>query len=169
MYKRLWDELVNTRFYLEYLGIHINQLDKRNKWIDNISLLTSIGSIAGWYKWADKSTIFGANTSTIFASILMLLNGAKLMKSKFLISDSEIMSLKAAYEFYIDHVRKLEDLWLDHYNNKIDDEQAKKKFEILRDEERMMMKITKHSKVEPKKAYSKKAKQITDDYLNNII
>lgn len=157
---RIWYDLVNTHFYMEYLGLHIDNLDKTNRWIDNISMLLSFGSIAGWYKYADNSIFF--------ASILILINGARLMKSKFMTPDSEISALKAAFEFYIDQCRSLENLWYDLKLNRITEEQAYDKFEKFRDSERLMMKINKHNKVIGKEPIQSNADQLTRNYLTKL-
>ena len=52
--------------------------------------------------------------------------------------DQEISNLKAVYEFYVDHCRKLENLWLNHNNYRLDEHTAEELFEKYRDEERVI-------------------------------
>lgn len=161
IYNRVWNELVEYKFYLEYLAIHINKLEKQNKWIDNISILLSFGSIAGWYKFADKSMIW--------ASILLIVNGMRLMKSKLMTPESEISTLKAVYEFYIDHFRNIEKLWFNIYNKKMNENDVEFALEKLRDEERLMTKMNKHNKIETNLSIEAKAREITDNFLKKYL
>jgi hypothetical protein len=160
MRNRIWFELVDSRYYLEYLGLHIKKLETFNKWIDNTFAILSIGGIAGWYKVADYSAYW--------ASLLGFISGARLLKSKFMTSESEISTLKSVNEFYIDHTRKLEILWIQYENRKINDNEADVYFEKLRDEERLMMKINKHSKIERKEPVKSKAVKCVDEYLKRL-
>lgn len=134
---RIWYELGSSRFYLEYLALHIRKVENQNKLIDNITMLLSFGGIAGWYKYADYSVFW--------SSLLIIVNGARLMKSKFQVADSEISALKSSLEFYIDNVRELENVWYNLNEKKITEQQAIEKFEKCREGERLMMKINKHS------------------------
>jgi hypothetical protein len=160
MRNRIWFELVDSRYYLEYLGLHIKKLETSNKWIDNTFTLLSFGGIAGWFKVADYSVLW--------ASLLSVVSGARLMKSKFMTSESEISTLKSVNEFYIDYTRKVEILWIQYENRKINDDEAEVNFEKLRDEERLMMKINKHSKIERKEPIKSKAVECVDEYLKRI-
>jgi hypothetical protein len=160
MRNRIWFELVDSRYYLEYLGFHIKKLETSNKWIDNTFTLLSFGGIAGWFKVADYSVLW--------ASLLSVVSGARLMKSKFMTSESEISTLKSVNEFYIDHTRKLEVLWIQYENSKLTDDNADASFEKLRDDERLMMKINKHNKIERKEPIMSKAVKCVNEYLKRI-
>lgn len=160
MCDRIWYELVDAKYRQEYLILHIDKLERRNKGIDNFLMLSTFAGIFGWYKFAEYNVFW--------ASLLAILTGFRLMKTKFLTPDQEINTLKAVYEFYVDHVRKLENLWIKYYNNKINEEDAEIQFEKLRDEERLMTKINKHNKVHGEEPIKSIAKNQTDAYLSKI-
>jgi hypothetical protein len=160
MRERIWYEMIDSRYKVEYLVLHTDKLEKTNKSIDNILTLTSLAGIGGWFKFAEHNVLW--------ASLLLLLTGFRLMKSKFLTTEQEISTLKSVYEFHVDHSRKLENLWLKYNSSKVNDDDAEIQFEKLRDEERMMSKIHKHGKIHEKDSISAKAKANTDDYIKKI-
>ena len=160
MRNRIWYEFIDSYYYIQYLGLEIKKLELQNKWVDNISMLLSFGSIAGWYKYADYHVIW--------ASLLTILNGAKLMKSKLMTSESEISTLKSVLEFYIDQARKLENLWIQYNKDGSNDDEVELIFEKLRDEERLMMKINKHGKIEGKEPIKSKAAELANQYFSRI-
>lgn len=67
MRDRIWRDLRNSRFYLEYLGLHIQAAKKKNKNLETWLLLSALGSIGGWYKFAELSILWSV--------ILLLITG----------------------------------------------------------------------------------------------
>ncbi|MBK8080196.1 MAG: hypothetical protein IPK25_07910 [Saprospiraceae bacterium] len=55
MRERIWRDLTNSRYYVEYLGLHIQASKKYNKNIETWLLITSILSLTGLTKFADYS------------------------------------------------------------------------------------------------------------------
>ncbi len=161
MCDRIWYAIIDSKYKQEYLVIHIDQLEKLTKNVDNILLLTTIGGILGWYNFAQFNIIW--------ASILSLLTGFRIMKTRFLISEQEIANLKAEYEFYVDHTLKLERLWIDCYNNRLDSTKASNMFENLRDEERLSSRIHKHGVVTEKQYIVARARYETDAFLRILV
>lgn len=160
MYERLWYELVEKLFQKFYLLVQIKKIETQNKWIENGLLLTSFASIGGIFKYVEFSILFGW--------ILLFINGFRLIKSKFMVSDSELSALKSSLEFYIDHTRKLEKLWREVKKEKIDDEEAERQLDALKDDERVMMKINKHEILERKEPMNSKALELFEQQLNII-
>ena len=158
MYERLWYELVGKVSQKFYLAILIKRLECQNKWIENILLLFSIVSSIGIFKWADCSKFFGG--------IILLITAFRLVKSRFMVSDSEMSAYKSSLEFYIDHTRKLEKLWREVKKEKINDDEAETQLDALKDEERVMMKINKHEMLEREEPMNSKSRELTDDYIN---
>jgi hypothetical protein len=160
MYERLWYELVGKLFQKFYLLVQIKKIETQNKWIENGLLLTSFASIGGIFKYVECSILFGW--------ILLFINGFRLIKSKFMVSDSELSALKSSLEFYIDHTRKLEKLWREVKKEKIDDDEAESQLDALKDDERVMMKINKHEMLERKEPMNSKALELSKQQLNII-
>lgn len=157
MSDRIWYALVDSKYKQEYLVIHNDKIERLSKNIDNFLLVTNIGGILGWYNFVQYNLFW--------ASFLFLLTGFRIMKTRFLISEQELSNLKAEYEFYVDYTLKLERLWIDCYNNRIDFTNASCEFEKLRDEERLASKIYKHGVLKEKQNIEAKARFETDAYL----
>ena len=116
MRDRIWDELAQSKFHLDYLCLYVKKLIKQNKRIDNAVLFTSLLGIFGWYNLGKYSIIW----SFLLAAIAIF----RMMKSKFFPTEQEISTLNSVCEFYIDHVRKLEILWLNYERGKYTDDEA---------------------------------------------
>jgi hypothetical protein len=157
---RIWDELAQSKFHLDYLCLYVKKLIKQNKMVDNVVLFTSLIGIFSWYKLADLAIFW----SLLLAGIAIF----RMMKSKFFPTEQEISTLNSVCEFYIDHVRKLETLWLNYEKGKCSDDESETQFEKLRDEERIMTKINKHDVLEPEEPIDSKAREITIAYLNRF-
>lgn len=160
MRDRIWYELAQSKFHLDYLCLHVKKLVKQNKKVDNVVLFTSLIGIFSWYKLGDYSVFW----SLLLAGIAIF----RMMKSKFFPTEQEISTLNSVSEFYIDHVRKLETLWRNYEKGKFTDEEAEAQFDKLRDEERLMMKINKHETLEAEEPLYTKAREITIEYLNSF-
>ena len=158
MRERIWDELAQSKFHLDYLCLYVKRLIKQNKLIDNLVLFTSLIGIFGWYKLADLAIFW----SLLLGGIAIF----RMMKSKIFPTEQEISTLNSVCEFYIDQVRKLETLWISYERGKYTDDEAEVQFEKLRDEERLMMKINKHETVEGVEPMYSNAREITIQYLN---
>lgn len=161
MRERIWYDLIDAIYRLQYLCLHIDKIEKRTRMTDNILLLTTFGGIFGWYKFSEHSVFW--------ASLLGLLTGFRIMKNKFLMTDQEINTLKAIYEFHVDHVRKLETLWIKYHNNRISEEDAEVDFEKLRDEERLTTKINKHSRINEVEPLKSVARKQADAHISKIL
>lgn len=160
MRDRIWRDLRNSRFYLEYLGLHIQAAKKKNKNIETLLLLSALGSIGGWYKFAEFSILWSV--------ILLLITGIRILKSRFTVSEEEIATWQNVYNFYIDHYKELENLWYKYENNRINETQAEKIYDTFNTEERLMIKINKHSKIYPKEPIASKAEEFTVKYLKQF-
>jgi hypothetical protein len=158
--ERIWYDLIDTKYKQEYLILYYEKIENQNKVIDNMLMLITFAGIFGWYKFAEYNVFW--------AFLLALLNGFRIMKTKFLVPDQEISNLKAVYEFYVDHSRKLENLWLNHNSYRIDEHKAEELFEKYRDEERLASKMYKHGKVKEQKSLVSKARASTERYLTKI-
>lgn len=160
MRERIWRDLTNSRYYVEYLGLHIQASKKYNKNIETWLLITSILSLTGLTKFADYS---------LFWSIpLWVITALRMLKSRFTISDDDIATWRSVLNFYTEHYKALENLWYKFENGKISEAQAEKYFENINNDERLMMRIHKHDKIQRKEPIGSKADKLTNDYLQNL-
>ena len=51
MRSRIWHELGQTRYYVEFLSLYIAQTEKLNGRIKVFTAIFVIGSIIGWYRF----------------------------------------------------------------------------------------------------------------------
>lgn len=160
MRERIWDELAQSKFHLDYLCLYVKKLSRQNKFVDNVVLFSSLIGIFSWYKLGEYSIFW----SLLLAGISIF----RMMKSKFFPTEQEISTLNSVCDFYIDHVRKLENLWLNYESGKCSDIDVEAQFEKLRDEERIMMKINKHEALEAEEPIDSKAREITIQFLNRF-
>ncbi len=160
MRERIWRDLRNSRFYLEYLGLHIQVAKKKNKNLETWLLISAIVSLTGLVKFAEYS---------LFWSIpLWIITAVRMLKSRFTVSEEEIATWRSVYNFYLDHYKELEKLWYKYDKDKISEAQAEKLFDTLNDEEKLMIKINKHDKIQRKEPMGTKADEITIDYLKHL-
>jgi len=60
----------------------------------------------------------------------------KLISPHIIPSEKQIEKLNSVTDFYFDYFNKIEQLWFDHYNDRINDEEAQTKFYELKNTER---------------------------------
>lgn len=152
MKERIWSDLCSTILYLEYLGLYISKIKKTNKIIETILLGSALVGIAGWNKFAEYHMIW-----TI---LLITVTSIRILKSRFMVSESEIATFQSVKNFYNDHFRDLDDLWYRYRNNKLSETQVEKIFKKINEQERLMMKIEKHEKLVGKEPLYSQAEKI---------
>ncbi|MFT4760273.1 MAG: hypothetical protein ACI9XO_004880 [Paraglaciecola sp.] len=157
MRDRIWNDLRNSIFYIEYLSLLIKKEKSKNKLIEFILLTTSIFGIAGWHKWVEHSIIW-----TILLSLVITV---RILKPKITTSAENIASYQALKTFYLDHYRDLENLWYKFENEKISERQAEKVFDKLNEAERIIIKIEKHDKLFGKEPFHSKAEDFAAEKL----
>jgi len=159
---RVWNDLHNTTFYIEYLSLHIESIKRYNRKIEIAFLASTVFSIIGNYQFSNWKILW-----TILLSVIVLL---RIMKPKLIKSEREVFALEKLKEFYIDHLRDLDNLWYKIYNKKILETSAELEFDKLNEEERLIIKIEKHQKLPENKVIEDRAEEITllklKKYLN---
>ena len=141
---RVWDDLCNSFFYEEFLGLYINRKKLTKTIIKIVSIVLNIIGLAGWYRYS--------SLSLVWLIILFLVMAFNWVKDYFVISDEKLFVLDKTHQFYIEHSRHMEDLWYDLFQEKITKDQADRKYKKLNKEELSMMKIFKHEKIEGTKS-----------------
>ena len=146
---RVWNDLSNSIFYSEYLGLYINHIKRKNKWIESVLISCSIIGIAGWNRFSSQHIIW----TILLTSVVIF----RLLKNKIIIPTEKISTFDKLRYFYFDHFKRLEDLWYKIEGDKISEVQAEKIFKKLNDEEQLMIKIEKHDKLLGEEPFKSKA------------
>jgi hypothetical protein len=121
-------------------------------------ILFSSSGVLGWAIWDSIPLISCLLVATI--SIL------KLIMPNILSSDKDISKIEKAYNFYLDYHLKLECLYYDHTENRIDESQLLIRFQdIKRSEMPSLNTINEVHKYESEKL-RKRAKIIADNFIN---
>lgn len=156
----IWYNFVRNKFNLEYLAIFTRRINSRYKFVENMYIFLSIFSAAGILKFNEHSKLF--------AIILLCLNIFKIVKSRFTLSDTEILIYNSEFRFYQDQSKNWELLWIKFVNKIIDEENAFKVAEKYIDDESIMIKINKHDKLEDNNEIQNRASIETNNYLNKF-
>ncbi len=158
MKNRIWRDLGNTIFYIEYLSLYINRVKRQNKIIETVFLTTALIGIAGWNKYAEYNILWSI--------LLFAVTATRILKSKFMVSEAEIATFQSLKSFYLDHVRDLDNLWFRYREKKISEKQAEKVFNQLNEQERLIIKVEKHDKLFGKEPMQTKAEKLARQKLN---
>lgn len=125
------------------------------------TLLFSTAGILGWSVW-DKAPL-------ILTIILAFVSLVKLISPHIIPSEKEINDIDIVRDFYVDYFNKLEFLFLDFFNYKIEDDEAQKIFyEIKNSERNINTLIDKYVKSQDKKLKIKADKD-TLSYMNKLL
>ena len=160
MRNRIWHELGQTRYYVEFLSLYIAQTAKLNGRIKVFTAIFVIGSIIGWYRFDELKILW--------AILLVLIQLFILFKDFFLVSESQVSRLRTVLRFYNRHCRDLESLWFDFHEERITDDQARKKLNLLIKKELDMQELENHDRISGTKKQKNRADVATREYLDRI-
>jgi hypothetical protein len=164
--KRIWDELFNAVAYCEFLGLFVKKHRKLNKGFEFFSILITVLSLMGWFKFFDKFE----HLYTIIQLFLAIVTAMRLGKSHIFISDNELSILQSKANFYAERQRTLENLLYRVHGKKISEKNTQIEFDKLSEEEKLMLKIYKHDKIdnENEQKIYEKAQKNAEQYFSNI-
>ena len=160
MEERIWKGLCNTIFYIEFLNLYINKRKRINKIIEAFLLFTSVVGIAGWNRYVEYHFVW---TGLLFTVVAI-----RLLKANFITSEAQIAVFQSVKNFYLDHEKEFDDLWFKYREEGgITENQAKKKFKELNEQEMLMIKIEKHDKLFANKSIHSKAEELANQKIKN--
>ncbi|MDF2192609.1 hypothetical protein [Paraflavitalea sp. CAU 1676] len=159
MRERIWSELGQAKhnhFYSCFL------LARQRRWLNyyNMTILAfSSGGVMGWAIWK--------NLPLLSCIIVATISLAKLLSPHIMPSEKQIDKLDQISDFYFDYYNKIEQIWYDHYNDRITDEQAQARFYEIKNTERDIGKIVNEIVKSINKRIYIRADQETRNYLSN--
>jgi hypothetical protein len=124
-----------------------------------IILAFSSAGVMGWAIWKDIPIV----ACIIIATISLL----RLLSPHIVPSDKQIDKMDKVVDFYFDYYNQLEQLWLDHYNNRLTDEEMQSKFYLLKVTEREINKSVNEIVKQTNKKLTAKTDLETRSYLKN--
>jgi hypothetical protein len=148
---RIWNDLRNTQFYIEYLSLLEISMKKFNRRIEIIFTFSTVASVVGINRFSDLNTLW----SIILAIVVVL----RVIKPLIFKSEKEIYTLERLRDFYIDHLRNLDDLWYNFENNKFKEKKIENLFHKYNEAERIIIKIEKHSRLNKNRKFEIKAEK----------
>ena len=133
MRERLWNELTQCKHHHVYSTLLL-AFQRRLINIFNMTILAfSSAGVMGCAIWKDLPLV-----SCILVATISLL---RLLSPHLIPSEKQIDKLDQIIDFYCDYYNKMEQLWLNHYNERLTDQEAQKAFYKLKDTERTINKI----------------------------
>lgn len=133
MRERLWNELTQCKHHHIYCVFLIAYQRRLLNFFNMTILAFSSAGIMGWTIWKEVPLF----ACIIVATISLL----KLLSPHIVPSEKQIDKLDQVTDFYFNYYNKMEQLWLNHYNERMTDEEAQKQFYKLKDSERSINKV----------------------------
>ena len=157
MRSRLWYELAQAKYNEEYtcnlIGYQWNILNFFNL----VITIFSTTGIMGWKFWN--------NLPALACAIIALISIAKLVQPHLLPSDKQIEKLDKVSDFYYDFYLKLEKLWFDSENDRINDTELLHEFQKLKQTEREINRIVNEIHKSTNKKLAKKSQIECDNFF----
>lgn len=157
MKNRIWYELCQRKHNNFYC---ISLLAQQKRALNNFNiaiLIFSTAGVMGWKVWAN----FPVTACFIVSAISLL----KLISPHIIPSERSIDKLNKIVDFQFGYYNNLEQLWYDHFNSRITDEQAQIKFYELKETEREINIIINELIKSTNKRILKKTDSETRQYL----
>ena len=160
MRARIWYELGQIKHNHYYCVFLIARYRRIVTYFNIFILVFSSAGAMGWKIWENFPFV-----ACIIIAIISLL---KLISPHIIPSEKQIDKLDSVIDFYFDLFNKIEQLWFDFHNGRIDEETAQTKFYELKNTEREINKtINEIVKIINKKIL-KKTDFETRNYLSRI-
>ena len=156
---RIWAEIQQAKknhFYCIFLGAYYRQV---LMWF-NIFIISLSGTGAmSWGIWKSKE-LAGIACSIIFVTTFL-----KEIQLYIIPSEKQIDKLDTVISFYFDYNNELENLWLNHSNNRITDSEAQSQFYTYKSKEKPISQTINEVVKRPSKKIAQRAEMETIKYL----
>lgn len=124
MTDKIWYEMVHTKFGDNYLANYINRQKTIRKWFKIFTLVFSTSGILGWTIWE--------YAPIIACGLIAVMQIVTLIENQIILSDQDIENISGLRNKYIYYFNKLEKLWTELQNKKINEHTASEQFYKLR-------------------------------------
>ncbi|KOS07226.1 hypothetical protein AM493_15165 [Flavobacterium akiainvivens] len=157
MRARLWYELAQAKYSETYTCTLIGYQRGVLNIFNLIITVFSTAGIMGWKIWSDLPALA--------CGIIAFISLAKLAQPHLIPSDKQIEKLNKVSDFYYDFYLKLEKIWFDYENDRIDDTELLQKFQELKQTEREINRIVNEIHKSTNKKLARKAQTECDNFF----
>ncbi|MCY0967893.1 hypothetical protein [Chryseobacterium wangxinyae] len=160
MRERIWFEMVDAKLKSIYCGLYLAKQRTINKWFNIIIVVFSTSGVLGWSFWKDLP----------FATsiIIMIMSIVKLLGTELIPNDNTFKKIEKSIDLYCDYYNKLENLWYEFDNDKIDNDKAQRKFYLIVAGEKDISKIINEVIKTKNSSFQDKAEIECNKYFDNI-
>jgi hypothetical protein len=116
MREKIWYEMTQIKYGDSYLSLYISLQYQIKKYFKISTLIFSGSGILGWKLWQPIAWI-----ALVLIAVVQLLS---LIENQLIRNDEEINKISKLRELYVKYFNKLEKLWVDLEQNKIDEKKA---------------------------------------------
>ena len=161
MRNRIWAELEQAKFSLEFSCLYAFRQRNYLRYFNTAVLVLSSSGAMSWKIWE--------YLPTVACAIIALVSLFRLIQPNIIMSEKQICNLDKIHRFYSDYLNKLEMLWYDLENEVVDDLTAKTRFFELKNTEISLIDSTIDDTLRSKpKKLRQKAEHYTQQYLNQV-
>ncbi len=132
MRDRLWNEMTQCKHHHIYCVLLIAYQRRLVNVFNIIILAFSSAGVMGWAFWKGLPLV-----ACVIVSGISLL---KLLSPHLVPSEKQLDKLDQVIDFYCDYYNKMEQLWMNHYNLRLTDNEMQDAFYKLKDTERSINK-----------------------------
>jgi hypothetical protein len=125
MRDKIWYEMFHIKFGDSYLANYLNRQKTKRKWFKIFTLVFSTSGILGWTVWK--------YAPIIACGLIAVMQIVTLIENQIIPSDQDIEDVAGLRNKYISYFNKLEKLWIDFENNRVDEKEAGEQFYKLRE------------------------------------
>lgn len=160
MRERIWAELTQTKHDTEFIGLYSDSQRAILRWFNIGILAFSTGGVMGWAVW-DKFPIVAC---TIIAIVSLL----RLLQPHIIMNDKLLNNLDRVNMFYFDKYNQIEKLWFDIEANRLDEQEALKRFYKILDACKEYNSIIDETIKNKPRRFIKRAKENSDKYFKQV-
>ncbi|WP_293302036.1 hypothetical protein [Pedobacter sp. UBA4863] len=161
MRNRLWMELCQAKWNNKYCAVLLTYRRRVLNWVTILILVFSGAGVMGWKFWETMPFI-----SCLIISAIQIV---RLVQPHLFPTEKQIEKLEFVTDFYFDYYNKLEKLWFDYENERIDEENTQLEFYKLKDSEKEVNKIINEVIKTVDKKMKEKCDKATEEYFNRLI
>ncbi len=160
MRDRIWNELVQAKFNIEFATLYAERQRLYLRRFNILVLFFSTGGVMGWSFWDGIPLL-----SCVIIAVISLL---RLLQPHIIMNDKQISNLDSISKFYFNYYNKLEKLWYDYEYETIDFEKTKKLFFNIKASEEAINQIVNETLKSKPKDLITESKLNADNYFQLI-
>lgn len=157
MRDRIWTELTQAKFNIEFAGLYADRQRSLLRYFNIFVLVFSSGGAMGWAFWDNFPLI----ACVLIGAVSLLRH----IQPQLIMTEKQIINLDTISKFYFNYYNNLEKLWYDNEDEQIDNQTLKTEFfKIKNSESEINSMVNETIRTKPKKLV-KKAKEYSDQYF----